>query len=78
MSTNTLSKETEIRLAEFFNQATDPKSFAKTIRRVNYLLAMSLMRECETLQNDLMTVQDGYYWLNELAEILNPYFEVEN
>lgn len=78
MSVNTLSKETEMRLNEFFNQATDPKSFAKAIRKVNYLLAMSLMRECETLQNDLLTVQDGYYWLNELAEILNPYFEVED
>jgi hypothetical protein len=78
MSLNTLSKETEMRLAEFFNQATDPKSFAKTIRRINYLLAMSLMRECETLQIDSKSVEQGYFWLNELAEILNPYFEVED
>lgn len=71
------SKETELRLNEFFNQATDPKSFAKAIRRVNYLLAMSLMRECETLQIDMKSVEDGYFWLNELAEILNPYLEVD-
>ncbi len=77
MSLNTLSKETELRLNEFFNQATDPKSFAKAIRKVNYLLAMSLMRECETLQIDPKSVEQGYFWLNELAEILNPYFEVE-
>ena len=77
MSLNTLSKETELRLNEFFNQATDPKSFAKAIRRVNYLLAMSLMRECETLQIDTKAVEEGYFWLNELAEILNPYLDVE-
>jgi hypothetical protein len=77
MSINTLSKETELRLNEFFNQATDPKSFAKSIRRVNYLLAISLMRECETLQIDIKSVEDGFYWLNELAEILNPYLDLE-
>ncbi|MGE6354571.1 hypothetical protein ACQKCJ_11970 [Flavobacterium sp. NPDC079362] len=77
MSVNTLSKETELRLTEFFNQAIDPENFAKAIRRVNYLLAMSLMRECETLQIDTKSVEDGFYWLNELAEILNPYLDVE-
>ncbi|SFC64706.1 hypothetical protein [Flavobacterium phragmitis] len=76
MSTvNTLTKETELRLNEFFNQATDPKSFAKAIRRVNYLLAMALMRECETLVIDPKSVEQGYFWLNELAEVLNPYLE---
>ena len=77
MSVNSLSKETELRLNEFFNQATDPKSFAKAIRRVNYLLAMSLMRECETLQLEKTTLENGFYWLNELAETLNPYLDVE-
>jgi hypothetical protein len=77
MSVNSLSKETELRLNEFFNQATDPESFAKAIRRVNYLLAMSLMRECETLQIDMKSVEESYFWLNELAEILNPYLEIE-
>ena len=77
MSINTLSKETELRLNEFFNQETDPKSFAKTIRKVNYLLALSLMRECETMQIDPKSVEEGYFWLNELAEILNPYLEIE-
>ena len=77
MSVNSLSKETELRLNEFFNQETDPKSFAKTIRKVNYLLALSLMRECETMQIDSKSVEEGYFWLNELAEILNPYMEIE-
>ncbi|PTT16529.1 hypothetical protein DBR27_02405 [Flavobacterium sp. HMWF030] len=77
MSVNSLTKETELRLNEFFNQETDPKSFAKTIRKVNYLLALSLMRECETMQIDSKSVEEGYFWLNELAEILNPYMEIE-
>jgi hypothetical protein len=78
MSVNSLSKETELRLNEFFNQETDPVRFAKTIRKVNYLLAMSLMRDCETMQIDPKSVEQGFFWLNELAEILNPYLETDN
>jgi hypothetical protein len=50
---------------------------AKTIRQVNHILALSLMRECETLQLEKTTLENGFYWLNELAEILNPYLDVE-
>jgi len=78
MSVNSLSKEAELRLNEFFNQETDPVRFAKTIRKVNYLLAMSLMRDCETMQIDPKSVEQGFFWLNELAEILNPYLETDN
>jgi hypothetical protein len=67
-----------LRLNEFFNQETDPVRFAKTIRKVNYLLAMSLMRDCETMQIDPKSVEQGFFWLNELAEILNPYLETDN
>ncbi|CAC9973881.1 hypothetical protein FLAPXU55_01570 [Flavobacterium panici] len=78
MSTNTLSKETEIRLTDFFNKTVDPESLAKAIRQINYLIALSIIRDCETFQNEKTNLEKGYYWLNELAEILNPYFEVEN
>ncbi|QOG02657.1 hypothetical protein [Flavobacterium sp. MDT1-60] len=77
MSTNTLSKETELRLADFFNKSVDAKFMAKTIRQVNYMLVLSLMRECETLEIDKRNLENGFYWLNELAEILNPYLNVE-
>ena len=50
---------------------------AKTIRHVNYMLALSLMRECETLETEKTNLENGFYWLNELAEILNPYLDVE-
>jgi hypothetical protein len=77
MSTNTLSKEAETRLIDFFNKSVDPKVMAKTIRRLNYVLALSMMRECETILIEKTNLEDGFYWLNELAEILNPYFYVE-
>ncbi|MEO8240646.1 MAG: hypothetical protein ABI576_21255 [Flavobacterium sp.] len=77
MITNTLSKEAELRLTDFFNQLIDPKEMAKTIRQVNHILTLSLMRECETLETEKTTLENGFYWLNELAEILNPYLDVE-
>jgi hypothetical protein len=77
MITNTLSKETELRLTDFFNNSVDAKFMAKTIRQVNYMLVLSLMRECETLEIDKRSLENGFYWLNELAEILNPYLNVE-
>ncbi|SHG02524.1 hypothetical protein [Flavobacterium johnsoniae] len=77
MSTNVLSKETELKLNDFFNNYIDPKLMAKTIRKVNYVLALSLMRDCETMEIEKTSIQDAFYWLNELAEILNPYLDVE-
>jgi hypothetical protein len=77
MSTNILSKETELRLNHFFTNSIDPKLLAKTIRKVNYILALSIMRDCETMETEKTSLQDGFYWLNELAEILNPYLDVE-
>ncbi|MFH6946003.1 hypothetical protein [Flavobacterium sp. FlaQc-50] len=77
MSTNTLSKETELRLIDFFNESIDLKSMAKTIRQVNYLLALNVMRENESLQSDQLNLDDSFYWLNKLAEVLDPYLDVE-
>lgn len=77
MITNTLSKETELKLRDFFSNSIDPKLMAKTIRKLNYILALSIMRDCETMETEKISLQDGFYWLNELAEILNPYLDVE-
>ncbi|MNL42796.1 hypothetical protein D3C87_1652750 [compost metagenome] len=77
MNTNTLSKEAEIRLMNFFNKTIEPETMAKTLRQVNYILALGVMREHETLQNEITNLENGYYWLNELAEILNPYLDKE-
>ncbi|SNR45471.1 hypothetical protein [Flavobacterium sp. ov086] len=77
MNTNTLLKEAETRLMNFFNHTIDPNDMAKAIRQVNYLLALEVMRKNETLKNEIDNLENSFYWLNELAEILNPYLDME-
>ena len=77
MSTNTLSKETELRLTEFFNNSIDSKSMAKTIRQVNFLIALNAIREDGFMKTETINIEDGFFWLNELAEILDPYLGIE-
>jgi len=50
---------------------------AKTIRQLNYLVALSVMRENETFKVEMLNLENGFYWLNQLAEVLNPYLDVE-
>ena len=75
MNNNHLSKETEIRLIEFFTKTIDPKEMAKTIRQVNYVLSLCAMRSCETVETEFNNLEDNFYWLNKLAEVLDPYLE---
>ncbi|MCC9018959.1 hypothetical protein [Flavobacterium lipolyticum] len=77
MSTTNLSQETETRLTNFFNNTIDPKEMAKAIRQVNYILALGVLREHETLKNEANNLENSFYWLNELAEVLNPYLDEE-
>ncbi|MDP5202358.1 hypothetical protein [Flavobacterium sp. DG2-3] len=76
MSTKTLSKEAEIRLMNFFNDRIDPQSMAKALRQVNFNLALNVMSEQENIRQETK-LRDSFYWLNELAETLNPYLDVE-
>lgn len=77
MSTNHFSKEIETRIKDFFTEILDPKDMAKMIRQVNYALSLCSMRDCETLESELNNIDDNFYWLNRLAEVLDPYLEVE-
>jgi len=79
MSTEKLSKETEKKLLDFFNNVIEPKDLAKAIRQSNYLIALSIVRENEngTIYSQRESVEKGFYWLNELAEILDPYLDAE-
>ena len=77
MTTNSFSKEVETRLKEFFIDVMDPKDLAKTIRQVNYVLSLAVMRECETVESEIKNIEDNFYWLNKLAEALDPYLDVE-
>lgn len=76
MSTKTLSKEAEIRLMNFFNDRIDPQSMAKALRQVNFTLALNVMSEQENIQQETK-LRDSFYWLNELAETLNPYLDLK-
>ena len=77
MATENLSKETETRLIEFFRKTVDSEDMAKTIRQVNYVLSLCAMRGCETVETEFNNLEDNFYWLNKLAEVLDPYLEVE-
>jgi hypothetical protein len=77
MATGGFSKEVEIRLKYFFTEILDPKDMAKMIRQVNYALTLCSMRGCETLESELPNIDDNFYWMNKLAEVLDPYFDDE-
>ncbi|MDY0988688.1 hypothetical protein BSF41_24920 [Flavobacterium sp. ACN2] len=77
MSTKILSKEAEIRLMNFFNNRIDPIDMAKAIRQVNLTLALGVMNEEQNISSNASKLGDSFYWLNELAEILNPYLDLE-
>ncbi|SHL46204.1 hypothetical protein [Flavobacterium saccharophilum] len=77
MATEKLSKETENRLIEFFTKTIDPKEMAKTIRQVNYVLSLCAIRGCETVETEFNNLEDNFYWLNKLAEVLDPYLDGE-
>ncbi|RXM42701.1 hypothetical protein [Flavobacterium sp. YO64] len=77
MKTRTLSKEAETRLIDFFNHVIDLEDMAKVLRQVNYILALGVLREHETLQTRINELENGFFWLNELAEVLNPYLSEE-
>jgi len=38
---------------------------------------MCVMRGCETVESEVKNIEDNFYWLNKLAEALDPYLDVE-
>lgn len=77
MSAENYSKEIEARLKDFFSDVMDPEDMAKAIRQVNYVLSLAVMRECETVESEIKNIEDNFYWLNKLAEALDPYLDVD-
>lgn len=77
MITENFSGEVETRLKDFFIDVIDPKDMAKMIRQINYSLSLCSMRGCENLKYELMNIDDSFYWLNRLAEVLDPYLDAE-
>jgi hypothetical protein len=76
MTTDRFSTELETRLNDFFTDKIDCKEMAKMIREVNNALSLSVMRKCETIESEIKNIDDNFYWLNKLAETLDPYLDV--
>ncbi|MFH6992101.1 hypothetical protein [Flavobacterium sp. FlaQc-48] len=76
MNKNHLSKEVEMRLKDFFTDVMDPEDMAKALRQVNFTLSLCIMRGCETVGSEIKNMEDNFYWLNKLAEALDPYLDV--
>lgn len=76
MTTEKFSEEVETRLKNFFIDIIDPKEMARMIRQINYVLALSALRECEALPEKI-NIENSFYCMNRLAEALDPYLDVE-
>lgn len=76
MGKNHFSKEVEIRLKDFFTNTIDSDEMARAIRQVNYILSLSIIRG-ETVETEFNNLEDNFYWLNKLAEVLDPYLDVD-
>ncbi|MFH6986741.1 hypothetical protein ACHRVW_03250 [Flavobacterium collinsii] len=76
MATKNISSDVETRLKDFFKDFIEPKDMARMLRQVNYVLSVSSMRGCEAIETELSSIDDNFYWLNKLAEVLDPYLDV--
>jgi hypothetical protein len=75
MSTDNFTNKVETRLNIFFTENIDCKEMAKMIREVNNALSLSVMRGSETIESEIKNIDDNFYWLNKLAEVLDPYLD---
>ncbi|MBW7848353.1 MAG: hypothetical protein H3C41_09770 [Bacteroidales bacterium] len=65
------------RVKLFFEKAIEPDQFAKMMRRYNcevVRMHLALQQHSGELTNPKV-VADTIYWLNELAEAIDPYFD---
>lgn len=73
---NTIPTLEQEYLLKFFTETVDAKTMAQSLRRATYLIALSYIRAEETVNpmNKEWT-DDSFYFLNELAEVLDPVLE---
>lgn len=76
MENRSHTNEYNPKLAAFLNKIIDEKELAQSLRRAAYLIAMSFIRSEETT-NPMCPkwTDDSFYYLNELAECLDPVLE---
>ncbi|TDE01521.1 hypothetical protein [Flavobacterium sandaracinum] len=70
---------TNPKLNDFLDTVISEQSLATHLRRINYILSLTIMRLDET-KNPINPewAENGFFWINELAEILDPVLEKED
>ncbi len=62
------------KLMQFFKETVDRKNMALYIRRSVYVMSkLALSNNEDNFRKEW--IDDGFYYLNELAETLDPYLE---
>jgi hypothetical protein len=72
MTTEVLNTEQQEKLMKFFDKEIDPKHLAQIIRRYNHEISLMMIRDNQNNVINKQWIDDGFYWLNELAEIIDP------
>ncbi|MCB0745987.1 MAG: hypothetical protein KDC90_00855 [Ignavibacteriae bacterium] len=72
------NKEIIKKLEEFLVKEISPKSLALAIRRYNFHIADAVMRDTDNQLIVKEHLRSPFYWLNDLAEILDPYIYEED
>ena len=72
MTIENLNLERQIKLHKFFDDQIDLEHFAKIIRRYNHQVMLMIIREDEDSVINKKWIDDGFYFLNEFAEIIDP------
>ena len=79
MNQEKIKESIEEKIKEFLNRDIDPKTLALYLRKYNHAI---ISNEMERLSVDfeymyLDEIKDGYYWVNQVAELLDPYLKKE-
>lgn len=64
------------RLTSFLTQH-NAKSVAKILRRLNYVIVTDVLSNSESGEK-IEWANTGFYWINEIAEILDPMLDIED
>ncbi|GEM55198.1 hypothetical protein B0A58_01520 [Flavobacterium branchiophilum NBRC 15030 = ATCC 35035] len=78
---NILITTEDQKLMEFFNSTIPKEIMAKHIRRAVYIMSKVAIDKNYEEEGKIYVlpewIKDGFYWLNEFAEILDPYLDKE-
>lgn len=72
-----ITKEQEF-ILKFFTEMVEPRQMAQVLRQGTYLIGLSYIRSDE--DSNPMSKKwsdDTFYFMNELAEVLDPYLEAK-